>query len=229
MDEGNNRHIRVLLVDASEFARSGLRALLEEDPAIAVVAGVAPTDAVAWAERLHPEVIIVDPETTSRFDIALVRGCQAAAPEAHLVIYTRTFTVESLVRLSAAGAISCLVKAQTPPAAVRLAVTAAALGVGTAAPALTPHIPGWASEWVELAGDEPLEPQLTPREREVADLLAQGKDAAGAGSALRLKRTTAEGHVLSFRHKLRAETGYQAGIRAAIALLGRPHPAEPGR
>jgi DNA-binding NarL/FixJ family response regulator len=181
---------RVLLADDHRVVAEGLRGLL--DPNFEVV-GVASDgrELVAAAKKLDPDVVVLDISMPSLNGIEAARQLRDAGLRAKVVFLTMHRDVAYAARAMETGASGFVLKHSAPSELVT-AVREALRG-GTY---ITPQIAGELFDTVRghrLCGAEALD-QLTPRQREVLQLVAEGHSAKEIASALGISRRTAEFH-----------------------------------
>ena len=200
----------LVLVDAHALVRQGLRAVLERESELRVVAECAsPGEALAAVDRHRPHVVLLDLEPTDAAGLELC--AELARRGLAVVVLTACLGDELVLRAVRAGARGYVVKDVDAAVLVR-AVHAVARGesafdVRSAAAMLRGGGTGLA---------EQAEPhQLTGREIEVLDLLARGLSNKDIGGRLYISETTAKFHVGNILRKLavtrRAEAVYAAG------------------
>ncbi|WP_018654461.1 response regulator [Actinomadura flavalba] len=206
--------IRVVLVDDQDLVRAGLRALLENDPDIAVVAEAGDGRAgVARARELRPDVVLMDlrmPGTGGLAATAQIRADPALA-DVRVVVLT-TFDDEDeiveAVRLGAAGYLLKDARADDLRGAVR-----------TAAGGGNPLSPSIARRVMEHLADTPRQrpdprlATLTERERAVLVRVAEGETNEEIGRALHISPATARTYVSRILTKLDARD------RTALAVI----------
>jgi DNA-binding NarL/FixJ family response regulator len=192
--------LRILIADDHEVVRSGLRLLLEEHPGWHVC-GEAATGraAVTMAKALVPNIAIIDLTMPELNGLETARQIKAAVAGVEVLIFTMHES-EQLVRTAlAAGARGYLLKSD----AVRNAVLAVE--------ALAAHKPFFTSKVSEMllegylcarTGQGDASDSLSPREREVVQLLAEGKSSKRIASCLDISVKTAESHRSSIMRKL---------------------------
>jgi DNA-binding NarL/FixJ family response regulator len=166
----------VLIADDQALVRVGLRKILDAEPGTTVVGEAGDgQDAVALAQRLRPDVVLMDIRMPVLDGIEATRRIVAARSATRVLILT-TFGLDKYVYESLrAGASGFLLK-DAPPEEIAAAVHIVARGEALLAPAITRTV------IEEFARTRPTETtplptaveQLTPREREVLDLLARG-------------------------------------------------------
>ena len=168
--------VRVLLVDDDALMRAGLAAVLSSDDG-GLVVGEAEDGAVALerVRRHEPEVVLMDVRMPGVDGIAATREIVAAAPEARVVILTTFEDDDYIFGALAAGASGFLLK-RTRPEDLIAAIHAVAAGDSLLSPSVTRTVIDRLARMPP--GDEPAAAdgldELTPREREVLDLLARG-------------------------------------------------------
>jgi len=107
--------IRVLLVDDHAVLRKGMRALLEREPGLEVVGEAEDGDqAIHAADRLRPDVILMDLEMKGMGGIEATRQITAARPEIRVVVLTSHTAEEDVFPALKAGAIGYLLKHSAP-------------------------------------------------------------------------------------------------------------------
>ncbi len=164
--------IRVLIADDHSVIRAGLRALLGSDPALEVVgeAGDGP-QTVALAERLSPDVVLLDIGMPGEDGIQVARKLKATLPQVRVVFLTM-HEDEDLMREAIAAGASGYVTKRAEEAEILEAIHAAHRGDFYVHPALARSLmkPGAAPPAPAGAGEEP----LTTREVVVLRMLARG-------------------------------------------------------
>lgn len=218
--------IRVLLVDDHPMIRSGLRAMLETDPAVVVVGEAGDGDeAVVEARRLRPDVALVDVRMPVRDGIDATRRITAEGLAA--VIVLTTFDLDEYVfGAIRAGAAGFLLKS-TDARTLLEAVHRVAAGEGMLSPAVTRRVldavAGGAPAAASLAAASnarALDPdfdELTPRERDVLGCLAEGLGNQAIATRLVITETTAKSHVSRVLMKLGCSSRLQAAVLARDA------------
>jgi DNA-binding NarL/FixJ family response regulator len=196
---GSSSMIQILVADDHEVVRQGVRSLLEAHPDWRVCGeAVTGREAVAKAIQDRPNLAILDVAMPEMNGLEAARQIRRAVPTTKILILT-VYEVDQLVQeFIDAGVHGYLLKADTGRRLVD-AVKAVLRGETVFTPPL-----GEAADGSALARDStPRIKALTRREREVLQLLAEGKSNKEIGAALRISVKTAETH----RARLMAKLG----------------------
>ena len=206
--------IRVLLVDDHPVVRSGLAGLLGGEADIDVV-GEADDGAqgVALAAQLRPDLVLMDLRMPG-MDGATATAAITAAGTARVLVLTTYDTDADILRAVEAGATGYLLK-DTPREQLVDAVRAAARGETVLAPPLAAKL------MRQVRGGD----QLTPRELEVLQLVAQGRSNPEIARELFIGEATVKTHLLHVFDKL----GVDDRTRAVTVALERGILTTPGR
>ena len=203
--------IRVLVVDDHAVVRQGIRALLATETDIEVV-GEAENgrEAVAEAEGLQPDVILMDLVMPEMDGIEAIGRITARQPEARILVLTSFAADDKVFPAIKAGALGYLLKDSSPEDLV-----AAIHQVHQGESSLHPTIARKLLQELSQPPDKPptLEP-LTEREVEVLKLVAQGRSNQEIAGALVISEATARTHVSNILHKLHLASRTQAALYA---------------
>jgi DNA-binding NarL/FixJ family response regulator len=207
--------IRVLIADDHAVVREGLRTFLDLQDGIEVVGEAGDGEqAVREAERLRPDVVLVDLVMPKLDGVQTMRALRERVPSARAVVLTSYLDDERLLPAIRAGAAGYLLKNVQPQELAR-AVRTAAAGEALIDPAV-------AARLVEALDDGRGDrtEQLTPREREVLALLARGFANKRIAAELGIAEKTVKTHVSNVLAKLGVSDRTQAALYASRLGLG---------
>ena len=210
--------VRVLIADDHPLFRNGMRALLAADPATEVV-GEAATgeEVVTLANALQPDVILMDLKMPGPDGIEATRRILQTDPHIHILIVTMYEDDQSVFTAMRAGARGYLLKGAAPEEVLR-AITAVAHGEAIFSPAIATRLIDFFASLQPAAFPNPL-PELTDREREILQLIAQGRSNADIARHLSLSPKTVSNYVSNILSKLQVTDRAQAMLRARQAGL----------
>ena len=205
----------VLIADDQALVRVGLRKILDSEPEI-TVAGEASDgqDAIASARRLRPDVVLMDIRMPVLDGIEATRRIVGAQPATRVLILT-TFGLDSYVYDALRAGASGFMLKDAPAEQIAAAVRIIASGEALLAPAVTRAV---IEEFARHPAPAPGPPRavadLTPREREVLDLLSRGLSNPEICRQLVISEATAKTHVARILQKLGLRDRIQAVIYA---------------
>jgi DNA-binding NarL/FixJ family response regulator len=218
-DEPARAPIRIVVADDHPLYRDGLRALAGRTPDLELV-GEASTgiEAVEVVERTGPDVVLMDIRMPEMTGIEATRAILDRRPEARVLILTMSENDDSLFAAMRAGARGYLPKDADSTELVH-AIRAAALGEVIFGQSIAAKLHAFfATSRAPAAAPFP---ELTDREDEVLELIAQGRSNAEIGARLGISDKTVRNHVANVFNKLRVADRAQAIVRAREAGLGR--------
>ena len=199
--------IRVLLADDHDVVRRGLTALLDGAPGFAVVAAAADgAEAVILAAEHEPDVILMDLSMPGVDGIEATRQVVAERPGARVVVLTSFSERERILDAIDAGAVGYLLKDSDPDELLR-AIQAAARGEAPLAPKAATAVLAARAEGRPAA-------DLTAREREVLQLVAQGLANKQIARRLGIAEKTVKTHLTSVFHRIGVTDRTQAALWA---------------
>jgi DNA-binding NarL/FixJ family response regulator len=208
-----------MIADDHPLFRDGLRAMFESEPDIELV-GEAATglEAVALASQLLPDVALMDIQMPDLDGIEATRRVLAASPKTRVLVVTMFEDDDSVLAAMRAGARGYTVKGMRSVDAIR-AIRAVAEGEAIFSPAIAGRLVSMLAEARQRARPEAF-PELTERERQTLDLMAQGHKNAVIAERLHLSPKTVRNYVTSIFDKLQLADRSQAIVRAREAGLG---------
>jgi NarL family two-component system response regulator LiaR len=203
--------IRVLIVDDHAVVREGLRTFLQLQDGLEVVGEAGDGDeALPLAEEVTPDVILMDLVMPKLDGVGAMRELRQRVPGARVIVLTSFLDDDRLMPAIRAGAAGYLLKNVQPQELAR-AIRLADAGETLIDPAV-------AARLVEAVADgNPAEPEqpLTPREREVLDLIARGFSNKRIALELGVAEKTVKTHVSHVLAKLGVSDRTQAALYAA--------------
>jgi DNA-binding NarL/FixJ family response regulator len=208
--------IGVLVADDQELVRTGLRTILDAQPDIEVVGEAADgEEAVAATGRLMPDVVLMDIRMPAMDGLEATRRIVGDSSRAARVLVLTTFDVDEYVyEALRAGASGFLLKG-APTDQVIHAVRVVASGDALISPSVTRRLIGeFARRPRADAAPPPQLEELTAREREVLELVAQGRSNPEIADDLVVSAATVKTHVAHILMKL----GVRDRVQAVILL-----------
>jgi DNA-binding NarL/FixJ family response regulator len=208
--------IRLLLVDDHEVVRMGLGTLFHRAGTVQVVGeATSVASAVAEAIRLQPDIVLLDLRLPDGSGIEACREILAACPETHVVFLTSFSDEHAVLSTTFAGAKGYLLKTIGGPALVH-AIQAVADGQSILDPAVT------GSVLARMRSLSTLDPNghstlLSPQERRILPLVADGKTNKEIAVALGLSDKTIKSYLSNIFEKL------QVTRRTQIAAMFVKH------
>ena len=223
--------IRVALVDDQALLRAGLRVLLDSEDDIAVVGEAGDgEEAIALARQTRPDVILMDIRMPGLDGVeATKRIAEDDRLEGVRVLILTTFESDEYVfEALRVGASGFLVK-DSKPTDILGAVRVLASGEALLSPSVTRRLIEEYAAWPERRRRAPAElDELTPREREVMELVAYGLTNAEIAERLVVSPATAKTHVSRTMMKLHAHDRAQLVVLAyQTGLVSPGEPVDP--
>lgn len=212
--------LRVVLVDDEALVRSGLRLLLSNSPDIEVVAEASNgRDAVATVLDAQPDVVLMDIRMPVMDGIAAVEKI-LSVQTVPIIMLTAFDTDSFILRALRAGAAGFLLKS-TPPESLMAAVRAAAAGQPLLSPQVVDKLVGMQGPALSDAHSHHTRTarnhlgRLSSREREIAELVAQGLNNQEIADRLVVSMATVKSHM---QHILK-KVGGTSRVHIAIMVL----------
>ncbi len=210
--------IRVLLVDDHAVVREGLRTFLELQAGIEVVGEAEDgEEALTAAERLEPDVILMDLVMPKVDGVEAMQRLRRRGTDSRVIVLTSFADDERLLPAIQAGAAGYLLKNVQPKELAR-AVRAAHDGEVLLDPGVAARL---VDAIAQRPGEEPAG-QLTPREREVLELIGRGLSNKRIALELGVSEKTVKTHVGHVLAKLGVTDRTQAALHAMRAGLLSP-------
>jgi len=194
---------RVLLAEDHTIVRKGLRSLLDKETGIKVVEEAEDgREAILKAEELYPDVVVMDIAMPGLNGLEATRQIKKRFPDIKIIILTMHANEEYILQSLKAGASGYLIK-KAAPAELISAINAVHKGNSFLSPSISRTV---IDEYVRRSkeiseGEEGFE-QLTVREREVLQLIAEGRKTREIAELLYISIKTVETHRAHIMNKL---------------------------
>ena len=196
------RQIRILLADDHVVMRRGLRLLLENQPGFSVVAEASDgRQAVEQAESVKPDVVVLDIAMPNLSGIEAAERIASASPETRIVILSMHSDEGYVLRALKAGVKAYLLKDSAEGDLVE-AIKAVYQGKAFFSPDISRMMVEDYMREIRNRRVEDSYELLTSREREILQLLAEGKSNKDIAAALNLSLYTVETHRRNLQDKL---------------------------
>jgi DNA-binding NarL/FixJ family response regulator len=199
--------IRVLLAEDHAVVRTGLLQLLGDVDDVEVVgAATGGKQAVALAAAERPDVVLMDLEMPDLDGIEATRRIRSADPSVNVVVLTAFSDRQRILGAIDAGAVGYLLKDAAPDELIR--------GLKAAARGESPLAPQAAQALVAARAAAQTDPELTPREREVLALLADGLPNKLIARRLDISEKTVKAHLTNIFQRIGVTDRTQAALWA---------------
>ncbi|MGO9659970.1 MAG: response regulator [Acidimicrobiales bacterium] len=209
--------VRIFLLDDHEIVRRGLRELFETQDDLEVVGEASNADeAMTRVPPTRPDVAVLDVRLPGTSGIEVCRDLRAELPELRCLMLTSFADDDALFAAILAGASGYLLKQIRGPELVS-AVRRVAAGQSLIDPALT------ASVMERLRGKQEDEriARLSPQERRILDLIAEGKTNRQIGAEMFLAEKTVKNYVSNLLAKMGFSRRTEAAVYAARSKSGQ--------
>jgi two-component system response regulator NreC len=194
--------IRIILADDHAIIRRGLRLVLQEHPDFEVIGEAGDgREAISLAESLNPDVVVLDVSMRGLNGIEAARQISAKQPRIGLVVLSMHSDEAYVLRALKAGVRAYLLK-ESPESDFIAAIRCVTEGKAFFSPAVSRTL---AEDYVRQSQEKNVEDSydlLTVREREILQLIAEGKSNKDVASILNLSVYTVETHRSNVMTKL---------------------------
>lgn len=207
--QNDGRPPTVLLVDGDAMLRRAIRELLERDGLRVAGEASSAEEALTLALDLTPDVITMAVAMRGDSGIDGTRRIRETLPDARIVILTHSGDATDAAGAIGAGAVGYLLK-DDPPEEIAAGIRVAAEGAAPLSPRVAAELLGVLRTALTAAAA----PELTEREREVLELLAEGCSNAEIATALSVSVPTVKRHPSHLLVKLQASNRTQAAVEA---------------
>ena len=209
--------IRVLIADHHAVVRFGLRALLASEPDMVIVGeAVDGVGAVAQAQTLRPDVLLLDLVMPGLQGVQVIEQLAATAPDVRVLILTIYADDEHVLPALRAGACGYLLKESGPSTLIQ-----GIRDVAAGRSPLDPVVAGRVLRGLTQTSSVPASDGLTRREEDVLALVAQGLSNKGIAARLSLNERTVRSHVSTILGKLHLGSRTEVALYAVRAGLVR--------
>jgi NarL family two-component system response regulator LiaR len=215
--------IRVLVADDHAIVRKGICALLATEPDIVVVAEAQDgREAMAEAQRVQPDVILMDLVMPDLDGLEATRRITSCQPEVRILVLTSFASNDKVFPAIKAGALGYLLK-DTGPEELVLAIRQVYRGESSLHPSVARKV---LRELSDPSEREPDTDPLTQRELEVLQLVARGYSNRDISDELAISEATVRTHVSRVLTKLNLGSRTQAALYALREGLAPLHGSE---
>jgi DNA-binding NarL/FixJ family response regulator len=218
----DGRAIRVVLADDQDLVRTGFRMILESEPGIEVVGQASDGEqAVQVAQRLQPDLVLMDIQMPGVDGLTATRRILGATPDVRVLILTTFERDDYIFDAVRAGASGFLLK-NAPPEDLIRAVHIVAEGEALLAPSVTRRVMARLADQPASVGLGEQLRFLTEREVDVLRLMALGLSNAEIANELIVGESTVKTHVSRVLSKLHLRDRVQAVVFSYESGLVRP-------
>ncbi len=194
--------VRVLLAEDHTLVRKALRSLLEAETDIEVVGEAEDgREAVEQVGQLHPDLVLMDISMPSLNGLEATRQIRQRFPEVKVLVLTMHADEEHIFQILRAGASGYVVKKAAPSELIS-AIQTVYRGDTFLSPSVSRTVVQEYIRWAEAMEGEDDYSRLTPREREVLQLIAEGHSNREMAGMLHISVKTVEGHRANLMDKL---------------------------
>jgi len=189
---------RILLVDDHQMFREGLKAVLKSETDFQVIGEAADgVQAVELSRELAPDVVIMDISMPEMNGVEATGRIHAESPDVKIIILSMHTEKRFILGALKAGATGIVAK-NSASAELRTAIEAVVSGQTY----LSPSVSNVLVQNILESGADAGEKMLSPRERQILQLIAMGKGAKEIGIELGISNKTVEAHRMQLMNKL---------------------------
>lgn len=208
--------VRVLIAEDHPMFRDGLRVVLSAEPTVELIGEAADgNEAIALAADLQPDVVVMDLNLPGVNGIEATREVVTTSPHIAVLVLTMFDDEDSVFSAMRAGAQGYLLKGSGHDEVVQAIRTVAGGAI-----ILGPSVARRMQRLFAAPTKASTFPELTPREHEVLDLVARGRNNPEIARILGVSGKTIRNHVSNLFTKLQVADRAQAIVRARSAGLG---------
>jgi DNA-binding NarL/FixJ family response regulator len=209
-----NETVRVLVVDDHPLFRQGVVHSLAAEPWLTVVGEAASgEEALALAQELLPDIVLLDISMPGWNGLVTAERIATACPAATIVMLTVSENPDQLLGAFKAGARAYVLKGVSAQELARV-IRAAAAGDTYVSPSLAAEM---LVALTRVRAPDPLQ-ELTPREREILELIGAGLTNREIGNRLALSEKTIKHYVTNVLQKLQVRSRVEAALYASRRL-----------
>jgi DNA-binding NarL/FixJ family response regulator len=199
--------VRILIADDHDLMRRGVRTLLEPHPGWEIC-GEATTgrEAVAKAEELKPNIVILDISMPDLNGVDAAKRIKKVSPDTEVLIFSAHYSDQLIREILEAGVRGYIVKSDSDRDLVIAVESLSKKKPFFTSRATEVMLTSFSDGGPKQDPSEPLRDRLTTREREIVQLLAEGKSSKEVASSLNISVKTAETHRANIMRKLQIHT-----------------------
>jgi len=206
--------IRTLIVDDQRLVREGIASLLKIQDGIMIVGtAVDGQQAIARAEEMRPDVILMDVRMPVMDGVQATERIRAQVPECKVLMLTTFDDEEYIIKSLRAGAYGYLLK-DTPAESLAQAIKLTYAGIYQLAPSVAGKLVGNWQKSITTPSPDPIEHDLTERELEVLQWVATGASNREIAEKLVVSEGTVKNHVSNILSRLGLRDRVQAALYA---------------
>jgi two-component system NarL family response regulator len=208
--------IRVLLVDDQELFRRGVAMVLAADEGLDLIEASDGDHAILIAQENPPDVVLLDVRMPGRGGVDVCREIKSLSPASGIVMLTASDEETDLYESVKAGASGYLLKDASTFDQVADAVRVVASGQSLISPSMATKL---LEEFVSMSQKSTPAGSLTPREREVLQLVARGQSNREIATTLYISENTVKNHIRNILEKLQMKSRMEAAMYAVRSRL----------